>query len=221
MISVNAIKWRKIMRKRLLLIAVVAFFSYNFFLPQFPSEKQDISLKVVQFGKDFLNISWKIQDLNIATTRSNNSSISRITFDGYTFPQEVKGYEVPITSFLIGKPQNSKITFELSNIVYEVRDNVNLTPFARFGRDKNGISIIDNVLQSDVKDATVTPTIKALEQHFLRDLPVVQVEFYPIRYDPLSREVRIIKSADIKIKFSEASVKETGYRSGNSRLDRL
>ena len=44
------------MRKRLLLIAVVAFFSYNFFLPQIPPEEQSDSLKVLHFGSDFLNI---------------------------------------------------------------------------------------------------------------------------------------------------------------------
>jgi hypothetical protein len=59
------------MRKRLLLIAVVAFFSYNFFLPQISPKQQDVPLKVNQFGSDFLNISWNIQNLEVTQTVSN------------------------------------------------------------------------------------------------------------------------------------------------------
>jgi hypothetical protein len=221
MISVKAIIWRKLMRKRLLLIAVVAFFTYSFFLPQLSSENQTIPLKIIQFKDNSLNVSWKIQDLQVSEQESSGQKTSRVSFENHTFPQENGMYEIPITSFQLGIPDNSEITFELSDVVYELRENINLAPFARTGRDKHGISITDNSLDNKVVDVSPKPIIKVHDQHYFRDLPVVKVDFYPVQYDPGTKKLKIITSATIKFKFNKGSVKGSGYIPGTSKLDPL
>ena len=111
------------MRKRLLLIAVVAFFSYNFFLPQVPPKIQENPLKIQQIGPDFLSLSWEIQNLELSRNLSNKTSISQITFEDCSFPQKTGDFEVPIMSFLIGIPENAEISFELPGLmqVYPIK----------------------------------------------------------------------------------------------------
>jgi hypothetical protein len=53
-----------------------------------------------------------------------------------------------------------------------------------------------------------------------RDLPVVQIDFYPIEYDPVSKEIKVIKSAEFHFKFKGATSKG-GFITGRSKLDRL
>ena len=82
------------MRKRLLLIAVIAFFSYNFFLPPIPLEEQNKPLKVLRFDSDFLDISWKIQNLQINYSTTNGILYSHVIFDDCSFRQIEEGYEM-------------------------------------------------------------------------------------------------------------------------------
>lgn len=208
------------MRKRLLLIAVLAFFSYNFFLPQIPPEKQDVPLNIIQYGSDFLNLSWKIQDLNIYHSTTNGAPHSQVTFEGCSFPQTEEGYEVPIITFRLGIPKDAELTFELTNIIYEVKENINIAPVARIGRDKHGISISDRGVTPVSESAKVESIIRIYEQEYFRDLPVVRVDFHPLQYDPVNKALKVIKSADLQFKFAGPKSRR-GFVPGRSKLDRL
>jgi hypothetical protein len=221
MIIINAILWRKAMRKRLLLLAVVAFFSYNFFVPQSPSLLQDVPLKVIQSGSDFLVVSWKVQDLTLTHKQTDGLKASQVTFEGAVVPPATSGYMVPITSFRLGIPQNSRISCELSDIVYETKVNINLAPVSRIGRDKNGITISDQGITETLEDSMDRSIIQINNQEFFRDLPVVRIDFRPVQYDPVSKELKIIRSATLNFKISDVKGKATAYIAGRSKLDRL
>jgi len=208
------------MRKRLLLIAVVAFFSYNFFLLQIPPEEQSNSLKVLHFGSDFLNISWKIQNLKVKPSTTNGLIHSQVTFDGCSYPLSEQGYEIPMISFKIGVPGDAEITYELSNIVYEVKQQINLAPVKRIGRDKDGISIFDNAGKPTGESGAIQSPILIHEQQYFRDLPIVQVDLFPVQYDPTNGELKVIKSADLLFKFKGIKSRG-GYIPGRAKLDRL
>jgi hypothetical protein len=209
------------MRKRLLLLLVIAFISSNFFLPQIPPSHQDVPLSVVRFSSDLLVLSWNIQNFKISQTHSNAFPISHITFDGSSLPPYKEGYETPIMSFLIGVPEHSEISFELTNIIYETMENVNLSPIEKIGRDKNGISIQDYRTMFSSVDTSPQPTIRINKQQYFRDLPVARIDFYPVHYDPTKKEVKIIKSAEIKFKFNKVKSKSGKFVPDLSKLAQL
>ena len=208
------------MRNRLLFLSVVAFFSTNFFLPQIRPVEQNEPLKVLRYGSDYLDISWKMQNLQIYHSTQNDTVYSHVIFDGSYVRQFENGYEIPMTSFKLGVPKEAKITYELSNITYEIKNQVNLAPLRRTGRDKNGISIFDDKRSSGYESGAGQLPLVIHGQQYFRDLPVVQIDFFPVQFDPVSSELKVIKSADIRFKFTGAK-NNGGSIAGRAKLDRL
>jgi len=208
------------MRKVQLLIALIVIFSYNFTLPQVSPEKPEDPLKVLQFGSDFITISWNVKNLKIYRSTTNGITHSHVTFDGCSFLNTENNYQIPVMSFKLGVPEDSEITFELSDIIYEVKEQITLSPAKRIGRDKQGISIYSDGDMPDLNAPSNRSPIKIHDQHYFRDLPVVQVDFFPIHYDPVQRELKVIKSAQLQFKFNGAK-KNGGFVPGRSRLDQL
>jgi hypothetical protein len=207
------------MRWRLLIITVVAFFSSNFLLNHSTPIPRITPLQVIEQGQDFIHISWNLPDLQTTALTADGKSFVQTSFAGCNHSQLFGDFDLPFKSFLLGIPDKANVTYEISAIVTEVIEDIPLAPAASIGRDKNGISI-SSIVSAPFTPLTTPSSLEISEQEYFRDLPLVNVNFYPIQYDPGRKELRIIKSAILKFTFKEGSGKGTPF-SPRSKLDHL
>ena len=189
------------MLKRHLMIAAMAFFSISSTFPPEGSPSQKVPLKIIEQNQNTLRINWQIPGIVTDQTESNGQKSWRISFDQCDYTAIGEKYEIPFKRFSIGIPEDAVVSYELSNIIYETKNNIVVPLSSRPGRDKNGISINaapSGVGQQEFADRAI---LEISEQVFFRDMPLVHISFYPVRYDPAAKNIRIIKSATITFKF--------------------
>ncbi len=208
------------MRKQSVIFAIVTFFAFNFFLPANSSLSQKSSLIITQQKNDILRISWQIPAMEYADNTLSGKSFTKASFNGCSFEKSGDGYEIPIQNFLLGIPNGADVEYEISDIVYERKDNVSLLPFVRIGRDKNGISINEIDSNPSTEKYVPLPVIKISEQDYFRDMPIVRVTFHPIEYDASQKSLKIIKSATLSFRYHGGEQGGASFIS-RSKLDHL
>ena len=183
------------MLKRLLIIAVMAFLSISSNFPQQNSSSHNPSLKIVEQHQDMLKIEWQNPEIVLDQVTVNDLSRYRLSFDQCNYIGSGGNYQIPYKRFSLGVPENAKVSCQLSEVVYESRENIVLPLISEPGRDKNGMSISVEPSGSQEQNFTEREVVEISDQVYFRDMPMVHIDFYPIRYDPVAKTIRIIKSA--------------------------
>ena len=189
------------MLKRFLMIAAMAFFSISSNFPHEGSLPQKVPLKIIEQNQEILKIDWQIPEIVTDQVEEKGQKSWRVSFDQCDFSALDGNYKLPFKRFSIGIPENATVSYELSDIVYETRNNIIVTMSSRPGRDKNGISITaepSGISQQKFVDRAI---LEISDQVYFRDMPLVHISFYPVRYDPAAKNLRIIKSATITFRF--------------------
>ncbi|TFH00263.1 MAG: hypothetical protein E4H13_07910, partial [Calditrichales bacterium] len=189
------------MSSRLAVIAVVCLLVYNFPVPAANSVQKNQPVSVLQLGPDEITLNWKTPAINMLPVSDEPSAPVRISFLQSDISTDFGDYGIPFRSFHIGIPDDAKISYTLSDISYKVINNITLAPAVYASKDENGLSVAVQTAIPEGKTFKNRVTLTISPQEYFRDLPLVQVDFYPVEYDAAAHELKIIQSATIRLKF--------------------
>jgi hypothetical protein len=206
------------MRKRLSILTGVALFSAGILHLSYSADPPAEPLRVIKQAGDVLSLAWQMPALQ--KTSAGSEAFSRVSFTECDFSTSFGNFALPYKTFSVGIPANARISYEISDIIYETLTGIILAPPLVRGRDKNGLSIAVERSASEPLPSDVQPLIEISEQVLFRDLPLVHISFYPLHYDEAGRQLRVIKSATLTFKFSEGNLPAAGMIS-RSRIDYL
>jgi hypothetical protein len=187
--------------KKALLVLILCFVSFS---TVYATADDPVALsqdeKVVRCQFSDLNVtelSFELPDFEQTSEYEKNVQYTRIAL-----PSEsaliLEGYpDLPVISRLIAIPSQGSVTYEIENIYEEVISNVEIYPYQ--GEDRT----VDNFLMNEKvyrgNDPFPSDIITVSEPQILRDLRLVRVTIQPFQYFPESKELRIIKNADIRV----------------------
>ena len=110
----------------------------------------------------------------------------------------LEGYpDLPVISRLIAIPSQGNVNYEIRNIYEEVISNVEIYPYQ--GENRTVESLLKNKQVYDGTEPYPSEIITVSEPQILRDLRLVRVTIQPFQYFPATKELRIIKSADVEV----------------------
>ena len=187
--------------KKALLVLILCFVSFS---TVYASSRDPLALsqdeKVMRCQFSDLNvteISFELPEYEQNSVYEKNVQYTKITL-----PSEgaliLEGYpDLPVISRLIAIPSQGVVTYEIENIYEEVISNVEIYPYQ--GEDRT----VDNFLMNEKvylgNDPFPSEIITISEPQILRDLRLVRVTIQPFQYFPETKELRIIKNADIRV----------------------
>jgi peptidase C25-like protein/flagellar hook capping protein FlgD len=186
------------MVKRIIFAATILILSITTF-SQSTTELKFTGLKVSSFNQNEIIIKWNVTQIQINPVVIDNKEYSSISFEGCDFTDEIGLPEIPFKDITLGIPNNATLQYSLSNIKYETIENITPLPVGQPFRDKSGITSLIRRENKENYNFNPKEIIVFSQQEYFKDMPVVQVKYYPVSYDHTTNTIKYIKSADIRV----------------------
>ena len=192
--------------KKTLIILVLSFlcFSYTNASSSDPvAISQDEKVMKCQFSNlKVSELRFELPDFEQTLLSEKNVEYTKITI-----PTEgalvLEGYpDLPVISRLIAIPSQGSVSYEIDNIYEEVISNVEIYPYQGENRTVGNLLMNEKVYNGN--EPYPAEIISISEPQIMRDLRLVRVTIQPFQYFPETKELRIIKNADVRITTSGA-----------------
>jgi len=187
--------------KKALLVFILCFVSFStvYASTDDPAAlSQDEKVMRCQFSDlNVTEISFELPDYEQTSEYEKNVQYTKITL-----PSEgaliLEGYpDLPVISRLIAIPSQGSVTYEIENIYEEVISNVEIYPYQGENRTVGNLLMNEKVYNGN--EPYPAEIISISEPQIMRDLRLVRVTIQPFQYFPETKELRIIKNADVHI----------------------
>ena len=186
------------MTKRLIFVATILVLSISVFA-QSSTKLNFTGIDVSSYNYNEIFLKWKLNQLNLEKVLIENNEFFVINFEGCNYTDIISSPELPYKEFMIGIPNNSSLRYTLSNVKYETITDITPMPVGKPFKEKSGIISLTRNKNSENYNFNPKEIVEFSEQDYFKDMPVVQVKFFPVTYDANNKTIRYIKSADIRI----------------------
>ncbi len=208
---------------RLGVIFAIALFSFSFIqhsTSPISIHKQSDGLRIESYGENTLNLEWDIPVLQYTAVTNVTNQYVMLDFLGCSFLTQPGKPQIPYYEFVLGIPPGAQIRASLSETIYETVPDILPVPVSIPGRDRQGISVNSGKIDSLDYNFLPLKVIDISEQQFFRDLAIVRIKFYPLRYEYATKTLSILRSAKLNFSFS-AATQMTNQISTGSKLESL
>jgi hypothetical protein len=195
------------MRLGLIFACALIAISFGQFAPESSQNPAQSGLHVQSFTENSITLEWKIPTLELSPVPTGPTSFYSIDFAGGRYLAQPGKPRIPYYEFTLGVPDGAKIQGIVSQARYETRQDVIPMPVSVPGKDRRGISIDSVVFDSLNYDYAPAQILEVSEQYLFRDLPVVRIKFYPLRYQAGEKVLTVLQQAVIKIVFSVPQIR--------------
>lgn len=197
-------------------VLMLVFFSYLSAI----SEKQKSSLSVNSYTTNSLTISWTQENYETSTILIGDKEFTRVGFESCTYDNDPGQPAIPLRQFNIAVPQGAVVNWQISNIRSRELNNIVPEPVLFPGRDEHNQTYYNTEIQSPVTNLRQSDIIVVSESRQFRDMPMREVRFYPVSYDPGTRRMVMITSATITFTFSNMPLPGGGL-APRAKLDNM
>ncbi|HDP98367.1 MAG TPA: T9SS type A sorting domain-containing protein [bacterium] len=147
---------------------------------------------------------------------NNNTVVQTIEIPGFLQSCDPGKPQLPVKGILFGMPFEARVNFQILNTELSVLNPINLawTPRLLLDFDSKNVQFDPNEYRK-IYDQQRDPAIANLNQYYppspliidstaiIRDQRVGRLLFYPIQYNPITKETRLISKIKIRIFFEE------------------
>jgi len=182
----------------IIILSFICFSNINASSSDTVALSQDEKVMKCQFSNlQVSELRFKLPDFEQSSVYEKNVKYTKITI-----PTEgalvLEGYpDIPVISRLIAIPSQGSVSYEIENIYEEVILNVEIYPYQGEDRTVENFLRNEKVYQGNAPFPSEIITVS--EPQILRDLRLVRVTIQPFQYFPETKELRIIKNADIRV----------------------
>ena len=152
------------------------------------------------------NLSTTVFDFTLDGYKSekvfeNGTEYLKITYWNEGEYADVGKPDLPCFTRLIAIPDAGEVTVSVNSISEEVIDDVTVYPRQRLMSDSEPIDRSFVIDENYYRSGEIFPnrTVEAGKPAVMRDLRVVPVTINPFRYNPQTKELRIIKNMEISV----------------------
>ena len=178
-------------------------------------------------GDHSLLINYSISELNLESIINSSGEFYKVSIPGHTPTSDPGKPELPVLSRLISIPENNTVSIKISDVTTET-----ITPSARnfrgilyprqtgttkdFQQRRTGF-VIDKTEYSR-RGVIKSDTVKVEYTGKVRNRQLASLLIYPVRYNPFSNKLEVIRSMKVEIIFLPIKGSVTTPLSNNSLL---
>jgi hypothetical protein len=193
----------------LLVFATGSVFAANTVMITSDISNENAELSVTQLGKSGTKINLDIPAIGLTSTSLNNT-----TYDYVALPVADKLIagetaedgmpDIPVLSTWIAVPDMAGIKFTVSYTNVEIINDIDLAP-TQSPLPESSMDIPPFVLDSETyaTDAFYPAEIAEVKDPIiLRDLRLAQVVMYPVRYNPVKRQLKVYSGLEVEVEYT-------------------
>jgi hypothetical protein len=178
-------------------------------------------------GAQTLQINYSISELNIESIVNTAGDFFRISIPGHNPGSDPGKPELPVLSRLISIPEHSSVSIRISGVTSETIKPSSKSfkgrlfprqPGTTKDQQKQGPGFIMDKAEYSKRGLIKSDTVKIENLGKIRNRQLASVLIYPVRYNPFSNEVEVIRSMKIEITFTPAKGSASAPSKGSSPL---
>ncbi|PID26593.1 MAG: hypothetical protein CR982_09570 [Candidatus Cloacimonadota bacterium] len=196
--------------KKLLAIVLTLILSVSMYADKVKINNSSNGIDVVRNSDSNLEVKFTTGSLNFNDIRTDAGEFSELTISNYT-DGEIGSPALPIYSELIEMPAGAKYSIELENVVekrYNLSDfgvTYKLAPkqpsYSKSTNPEDIIFQIDNSVYARDQFVGAENAVNVSDLGTMRGVSVAKLTFSPVKYNPVTNEIIVIESADVKVNF--------------------
>ncbi|MBI9037154.1 MAG: T9SS type A sorting domain-containing protein [Bacteroidales bacterium] len=196
----------------LLLLINYSVFSENF---EFDNKTNKNVLQLTKFSNAGVELTYSLSEFSLENIIVNGESMQNIILSGVSLPNDEGAPNIPCSSSFIAIPQSANVQLEIIEITEEFFNNIEIAPAPKipFQTDEAPLEFIKNKNIYSKNAYYPLKIIKISEVSKIRGVDIVKLGISPFQYNPVSKELKVIKELKIKIHFIDGNGKF-----GNDRL---
>lgn len=199
----------------LLLLINCSVFSENF---EFDNKTNKNGLQLTKISNAGVELTYTLSGFSLESIIVNGESMQNIILSGVSLPNEEGAPNLPGSSNFIAIPQFAHVQLKIIEIEEESFYNIDIAPAPKipFQTDKAPMEFSKNNKLYLKNEFFPKNAIKLSEASKIRGVDIVKLGISPFQYNPVSKELKVIKELKIKIHFIDGNGKF-----GNDRLRKL
>lgn len=161
-------------------------------------------ISIRQQSAQGVSIGFSIKEFDIATRAFNGEMMQEIELTGNFLPNAEGAPNLPVISRYIALPQGAQATVVVKRQRTEVIDNVSLAPAPRIPLDTERGPLQYNKDLSIYSSNTYYPQQPVIlsQPSKLRGVDVVLVSITPYQYNPVTKQLVVIRDLDVEVNFT-------------------
>jgi hypothetical protein len=172
-------------------------------------------VEILKSDLDSITVEVNIHGVQLEQKRVGEEKFQVLTIPGYGFTTEVGKAQLPVMRTFLAIPPSSEVELKILDANYSVLQGYNIYPVQEPLPEslKHNFTINKTFYSSNLfyPDKVVDISDSGL----LRDYRIVQLQIYPIRFNPDSNELRVYDEIKIELKFAGAKKIEKAIISKN------
>jgi len=175
-------------------------------------------VEILKSDLESIVVKVDLHGIKLERKRIGKETFQILTLPEYGFTTEVGKPQLPVVRILLAIPHSGQVAMKILNANYSSLQNYNIYPTQEPTLDipksaENNFTINKTFYLSNHfypnKIADVSPPKE------LREYRIVQLQIYPIWFNPTSKELKIYEEIRIKLEFSDVEKCNTGVISKN------
>jgi len=188
-------------------------------------DKSEPAIRVINSDEFETSIEFNLPGFSVESSISGSETFHHLGLPDYSTTLEVGKPQLPVISELVAVPGDARVTVSVIDSIIVKLDGYNVFPFqtpllegqirAAFDIDRDFYS--GSELYPEVAAEVGEPAV-------WRDVRVVSLKYYPIRYNPATDELLIYSRVVVKLEYegkSDRNIFDYSNRVVSSRYDRL
>ncbi len=168
------------------------------------------SVQLLRDGTDGLSVRYDIEELNFQEVVTPEGTFTDIWVRDYAHTNETGLPRLPLMRKIISVPEGARVETELALVLRRTYDlgaqgiHYPISPRQESVSKSADLSTIPYVVDRDFYNSsnwTDDPVIKAVEIGHMRGHRLFALDFAPVRFNPSTRQIEVIHSAEVAVRF--------------------
>lgn len=150
-------------------------------------------------GLSFSIASWSLEDISI-----NRQAMQKVVLPGHFLPNDEGMPDLPGSGRFIAIPQGATASLEITNMETETLQGINVSPAPRIPKTTEDGPLFYSFNESVYSANAFYPAepVKLSDPKQIRGVDVVMLGITPFQYNPVTKELIIIKNIEIEVTFT-------------------
>ncbi len=192
--------------RKLLLLPVLVLLSFTLAHSQhftFTGNYTEKGFEVLQSNPQKISMAFSIREFDLTDMAVNRESLKKIDLPGHFLPNDEGMPDLPGTGHLLAIPQGSTARLRITGLQTETLQNIELAPAPRIPKTTENGPLFYAKNQSVYNTNAFYPAnpINISGQTQIRGVDVVMLGITPFQYNPVTKELIVLKDVEIEVVF--------------------
>jgi len=163
------------------------------------------AVQIIESTNTHIAVQVKIDSIHVSEKIVDQNSYHLVSISGFNFMTEPGKPQLPATGLLLAIPPTGSVNLQIIGSQITSRSGLTILPFAEQILDENSQGEPQFIIDDKWDTWYPQELVRIGETGFIRNQRVVQVQIYPVQYNPAQKMLRIYNLLTFKLNFENGT----------------